>query len=459
MVKRYRKSFYFHLLILDGIATVLAWGLAYYIRFEVLRDDVVGWEWTFFQLAFLVVVLNWIFFHANHLYQPLRIQTWYREVLSILIANIQSAVALVVLYYFFAPLRISRGHLLMYLVLAEVFLVLFRVLFRNHVYALYWRGKLLHKLVLVGYSQQMEQYVKTIQQFPDLGYRIQGWADSEGAAPRYGIQGLDESDVNAIITTHHPEFVVIGYSHEQSAKIAAILAASYNSVTPLIILPDLTYNFIGSTVEDFLGIPLIKINQPEEKFFEGLVKRTMDLVLSFVGLIFLFPFLFSIALLVKLTSRGPVLYKQERMTLDGDRFYMYKFRSMKVLTDESNEKGWTVKDDPRVTPIGAFLRKTSIDELPQLWNVWTGDMSLVGPRPERPMYVEEFNRKIPAYMLRHKMKAGITGWAQVNGWRGDTSIEKRIEYDLYYIRNWSIWFDMKILLLTFIKGFVNKNAY
>jgi Undecaprenyl-phosphate glucose phosphotransferase len=311
----------------------------------------------------------------------------------------------------------------------------------------------------VGYSEQIERYVKTVQQFPDLGYRIQGWADSEGAAARYGIPVIEEPDVNAIINTYHPEFVVIGYSHEQSAKIAAILAASYNSVTPLIILPDLSYNFIGSTVEDFLGIPLVKVNQPEEKFFEGLVKRTLDIVLSFSGLIVLFPFLFFIALLVKLTSRGPVLYKQERMTMDGDRFFMYKFRSMKVLSDGANEKGWTVKDDPRVTVIGSFLRKTSIDELPQLWNVLTGEMSLVGPRPERPIYVEEFKQEIPAYMLRHKMKAGITGWAQVNGWRGDTSIEKRIEYDLYYIRNWSIWFDIKILFLTFVKGFVNKNAY
>lgn len=301
--------------------------------------------------------------------------------------------------------------------------------------------------------------MKAVQQFPGLGYRFQGWADSDFKARKYEIPEIPEQDVPEIIEKYRPELVVVGYSHEQASKIARILETSYNFITPLVILPDLTYNFIGSTVEDFMGIPLIKINQPEEKFFEGLIKRTLDIVLSLAGLVVLSPFLLFIALLVKLTSRGPVFYKQERMTMDGDRFFMYKFRSMKVFNDGTNEKGWTVKDDPRITPIGAFLRKTSIDELPQLWNVFKGDMSLVGPRPERPMYVEEFRQKIPAYMLRHRMKAGITGWAQVNGWRGDTSIEKRIEFDLYYIRNWSIWFDIKILLLTFVKGFVNKNAY
>lgn len=459
MVKRYRKSYYFHLLILDGIATALAWTIAYYVRFELLRESGEGWEWTFFQLGFLVVFLNWFFFHVNGLYQPVRIQPWFREFLSVFVAIVQGTIALIVLYYFFAPQRISRGQLLMYLSFAEVLLMLFRVLFRNNLYAMYWKGKLLHRIILVGSGPQVGRYIDTVRRIPELGYNFQGWADSAGGAERLDIPALPENSVTAVIEKYRPEFIVVGYSHEQSAKLNEIMEASYNTVTPVVILPDLTYNFIGSTVEDFLGIPLIKINQPEEKFFAGLLKRNMDIIFSLAGIAVLSPFLLSIALLVKLTSRGPVFFTQERMTMDGDSFDMIKFRSMKVYSDGTNEKGWTVKDDPRVTPIGAFLRKTSIDEFPQLWNVFKGDMSLVGPRPERPMYVKEFRQKIPAYMLRHKMKAGITGWAQVNGWRGDTSIEKRIEFDLYYIRNWSIWFDIKILFLTFIKGFVNKNAY
>ena len=459
MIKRYRKSFYFHLLILDGVGTAIAWLLAYYIRFELLPDGGEGWEWTFSQLTGLAVLLNWLFFHANHLYQPYRIQPWYREIISLFMAILQGAIAIVVLYYFFAPLRVSRGHILLYLLFAELFISMFRVIFRNHVYAMYWRGKLLHNVLLMGNGAQMEKYVATVQQTPEIGYRFIGWVDSDGRASKNGIPEIAPKEISVIIDETHPEFVVIGYSHEQSAKVNKILETSYNSVIPFVILPDLSYNFIGSTVEDFLGIPLIKINQPVEKFFAGLFKRSMDILLSFLGLVFLSPFLITVALLVKLTSRGPVFYKQERLTIDGDRFFMYKFRSMRVMADGSNEKGWTVKDDPRITPIGAFLRKTSIDEFPQLWNVVKGDMSLVGPRPERPMYVEQFRYKIPAYMLRHRMKAGITGWAQVNGWRGDTSIEKRLEFDLYYIRNWSVWFDIKILFLTFVKGFVNKNAY
>ena len=459
MLKRYRKSFYFQLLILDAVATFLAWILAYYIRFEILREDDADWAMTFVQLGFLAVVLNWLFFHANRLYQPFRIQPWYREVLSILIAIIQGTVTIVVLYYFFAPLRISRGHILLYLAICEIMVVLFRISYRNHIYAMYWKGKLLHPILLIGNGPQMERYIRTVKNAPDLGYRFIGWVDGGDKTTEYDIPSLPEEELEKLIERYHPELVVIGYSHVDAAKMGNLMQSSYNVVTPLVVLPDLSYDFIGSTVEDFLGIPLIKINQPKERFFAGLVKRFIDIVVSLVGLILLSPLFLIIAILIKLTSKGPVFYKQERMTMDGDRFYMVKFRTMKVLADGSNEKGWTVKDDPRVTKIGAFLRRTSLDEFPQLWNVLKGEMSLVGPRPERPIYVEQFKAKIPAYMLRHRVKGGITGWAQVNGWRGDTSIEKRLEYDLYYIRNWSLWFDLKILFLTFIKGFVNKNAY
>ena len=162
---------------------------------------------------------------------------------------------------------------------------------------------------------------------------------------------------------------------------------------------------------------------------------------------------------IKLTSRGPLIYKQERVGLHNRPFQMYKFRTMEVQKEEEEKKGWTTKNDPRVTPIGRILRKTSIDEMPQFFNVLKGDMSLIGPRPERPLWVEKFKEEIPRYMIKHQVRPGLTGWAQVNGYRGDTSIRKRIEYDLYYIENWTMGFDMKILFLTFFKGFVNKNAY
>jgi exopolysaccharide biosynthesis polyprenyl glycosylphosphotransferase len=212
-------------------------------------------------------------------------------------------------------------------------------------------------------------------------------------------------------------------------------------------------------VEEIEGLPMVRLNDSPLGGWMAIGKRLMDIGLSAVALTLLSPVYLVLSIAVRLTSRGPIFYGQERMGLDGRTFKMWKFRSMKVDAEKETGAVWAKAGDDRRTPIGALLRSTSLDEIPQFWNVFTGDMSLVGPRPERPVFVHQFKREIPHYMLRHKVKAGITGWAQVNGWRGDTSLEKRIECDLYYIRNWSFILDMKILFLTIWKGFVNKNAY
>ena len=180
---------------------------------------------------------------------------------------------------------------------------------------------------------------------------------------------------------------------------------------------------------------------------------------ALVAIIISSPVMIGAAIAVKCTSKGPVIFKQERIGLHNEPFKMYKFRSMVQQTDEEEKKCWTVKDDPRVTKVGAFLRRTSLDELPQLFNILKGDMSLVGPRPERPQFVEKFKEEIPRYMIKHQVRPGLTGWAQVNGYRGDTSIRKRVEYDIYYIENWTLGMDIKILFMTFFTGFINKNAY
>ena len=189
------------------------------------------------------------------------------------------------------------------------------------------------------------------------------------------------------------------------------------------------------------------------------MKRSVDLFGAVVALILFSPVMLITAIVIKVTSPGPLIFKQERIGLKNKPFYMYKFRSMVVQEDTDEKKEWTTKNDPRVTPVGRFIRRTSIDELPQLFDVLMGTMSLVGPRPERPQFVDKFKEEIPRYMIKHQVRPGLTGWAQVNGYRGDTSIRKRIEYDLYYIENWTIGFDFKIILLTFFKGFINKNAY
>ena len=206
------------------------------------------------------------------------------------------------------------------------------------------------------------------------------------------------------------------------------------------------------------GLPLISLQDSPTYGWSLVAKRVMDIVLSSVVLLVTWPLLLLLGAIVKLTSPGPVLYRQERMGLDGRTFQMLKFRSMRVDAEDDTGAVWATRDDSRTTRIGALLRRTSLDEMPQLFNVLKGEMSLVGPRPERPVFIEEFRKAIPKYMLRHKMKAGVTGWAQVNGWRGDTSLEKRIECDLYYIEHWSLLFDLKILCLSLWKGFIHKNA-
>ena len=212
--------------------------------------------------------------------------------------------------------------------------------------------------------------------------------------------------------------------------------------------------------EDLVGLPVVNIRYvPLSNTFNNVVKRTFDFVCSLFGIILISPLLLLITILIKTTSKGPLIFSQERIGLHNKPFKMYKFRTMKVQTEEEEKEAWTVKDDPRVTKIGRILRKTSLDELPQLFNILKGEMSIVGPRPERPFFVEKFKEEIPRYMIKHQVRPGLTGWAQVNGLRGDTSIKKRIEYDLYYIENWTFSFDIRIMFLTIFKGFINKNAY
>ncbi|MES2767747.1 MAG: exopolysaccharide biosynthesis polyprenyl glycosylphosphotransferase, partial [Bdellovibrionota bacterium] len=287
-----------------------------------------------------------------------------------------------------------------------------------------------------------------------------GWIDSDGAAQKYNIPELTGNIMNlrSKITI---DFVVVSYSNQDANKIGPFLKENFNDVVPFVVLPDLTYSYLGYSVTHMAGMPALSVNQPDFSTIDIITKRIFDFLATGLGLLIISPILLIVAILIKLESKGPIFYGQERVGLDGEKFKMWKFRSMRIGAEFENgdAPGWTVKGDARITKIGKFIRSTSIDELPQLWNVFVGDMSLVGPRPERDFFVQKFRNEIPAYMLRHKMKAGITGWAQINGWRGDTSIQKRVECDLYYINNWSIWLDIKIIFMTFAKGFINKNAY
>jgi putative colanic acid biosynthesis UDP-glucose lipid carrier transferase len=247
---------------------------------------------------------------------------------------------------------------------------------------------------------------------------------------------------------------------EKDDDNASILNLLKTQTVDIQFIPDIhEYATLGCEIEDFDGLPIININHSPLAGWGFLVKRFSDILFSATALILFCPVFIILAILIKWSSQGSIFYKQERMGLDGVTFYMLKFRSMHENAEKASGAVWASAQDSRRTRLGAFLRRTSLDELPQFWNVLVGNMSLVGPRPERPIFIKKFKEEIPHYMLRHKVKAGMTGWAQVSGWRGNTSLDKRIECDLYYIRNWSFLFDLKILILTFWKGFMNKNAY
>jgi Undecaprenyl-phosphate glucose phosphotransferase len=266
-------------------------------------------------------------------------------------------------------------------------------------------------------------------------------------------------DVGNFVGRTDIDQIVVALPLEDHQMLPSIMEQLKDSIVDIKIVPDL-YQFasLGGAIEEFEGLPVISLQECPLDGINLFTKRVVDLVLACAALLVFSPFMILIALLVKLTSRGPILFKQERVSFDGSRFSIVKFRTM-YTNAESQGPGWTTPGDNRVTPLGRILRSTSLDELPQLLNVLKGDMSIVGPRPERPVFIQEFRRRIPRYMLRHKVPAGITGWAQVHGWRGDTSIDKRIEYDLYYIENWSLILDLKIVWMTVFRGFRNRNAY
>jgi Undecaprenyl-phosphate glucose phosphotransferase len=458
MLKSNEKLFSFTQKLLDALTAGVCWLLAYHLRFNYSDLAQSGLGPLFFQLTPLLMVLTIYTFYKFGLYKSQRFNSRFKEITAVFYANSIVAVAFVVFLYFFASNRLSRLTIVYYYFFSSFGLTLMRIMVRNYLRALRRKGKNLRHVLLVGNGDQLLKYVDTVKDFKDSGIRFLGWIDGGNLAIEKNIAPLNITleEAKAALS---PDAIVIGYKSIDSFQVDKILRKHFNDVIPIQVLPDLTYSFIGHRIDDFDGIPLLTLNQPKLDGIGSFFKRSFDILSCSLGLLFISPLFILIGLLIKLTSRGPVFYGQERMGLDGMPFTMWKFRTMKVSHADEDKTTWTTKDDPRKTPIGALLRKTSIDEFPQLLNVLMGDMSLVGPRPERPFFVEKFNQEIPGYMLRHKMKSGITGWAQINGWRGDTSIAKRIECDNFYIKNWSFWLDLKILFLTFWKGFVNKNAY
>jgi Undecaprenyl-phosphate glucose phosphotransferase len=454
MLKAHERSFSFSQKIIDiGIASA-CWLLAIYLRFYFF--DRAFLDSYYYKLLIPIGFLTYFFFSKVGIYKSHRMGSLSREFAQILHANFLVIISFVVLLYFVNEPKLSRATVLIYFCVSTFIFFSFRFFLRHTLRALRRRGKNLRHVLLVGYGQMIESYVKSVKDYPDAGIEFVSWIDSRGAAKSFSVPSFN-GELKDAREKYSPDSILIGYPSSDTQFLEDFLKQNYNDVTPLVVLPDLQYSFIGYQVEDFGGFPALIVNQPQFSTVDEFSKRAFDIVFSFLGLLLLSPLFALISLIIKLDSRGPVFFKQERVGLDGQKFKMWKFRSMVV--DAEKNQNWTVKNDPRRTVVGSLLRTTSLDELPQLWNVLMGEMSLVGPRPEQPRFVEKFRSEIPAYMLRHKMKAGITGWAQVNGWRGDTSLEERIACDLYYVRHWSLWFDLKIIFLTLWRGFFNRNAY
>ena len=415
--------------------------------------------------AFIAIVPGYlILYNAFDLYSSKRTAKTVYEIFNIIRANTIGLLAVMVVLFAINIPDFSRGMIGLFYGINIVAESLVRKSVRFGLRRMRRKGYNVKHILLVGYSRAAEEYINKIKENPEWGYEVCGILDDHvpvGAVYK-GVQVTGEIDaLHAILPENKLDEIGITLSLSDYDRLESIVNICEKSGVHTKFIPD--YNSVIPSrpyLEDLDGLAVVNIRRvPLNNTANMLMKRLVDIVGALAAIILSSPFMLVAAIGVKTTSRGPLIFKQERVGLHNKPFQMYKFRSMEVQSSADEKKGWTTKNDPRVTKVGRILRSTSIDELPQFFNVLKGDMSLIGPRPERPLFVEKFKEEIPRYMIKHQVRPGITGWAQVNGYRGDTSIKKRIEYDLYYIENWSMTFDLKILFLTVFKGFINKNAY
>jgi len=446
----------------DLCLIAVCWVSAYAIRFHLLRvTDVPPFQDYALQLLPILVVWGFAF-HAFDLYRPSRLGSHLSEWFRVAIASTLGVLVLVAIMTFaFRGYEYSRLVITFFLVQSIVVVSLARAAFREVLRFARRRGYNQRYAIVVGGGEPAAEVLRVLRRRVDVGIRVLGLLSDKAEAPAIDaprLGGLEE--IRAVLDRQQVDIVFIALPHSEYPRLTAVLNEIGDDPVTIHFVPDVFgLASLRGGVEEFESIPFIHLRESPLYGWNRVAKRVLDLVVGGGALVLAAPAMLAIATALKLVSSGPVLYRQERMGLDGQRFQMLKFRTMRVDAERETGPVWARPDDSRRTRLGTFLRRWSLDELPQLWNVLRGEMSLVGPRPERPSFVEEFRRRVPGYMLRHKMKAGITGWAQINGWRGQTSIEKRIEYDLYYIERWSLGFDLKILLLTFWSGFRNRNAY
>lgn len=453
--------------LIDAVIVAVSMVLAFHLYFFIRPPKWIfylGIEYYYEILPFVIPGFILIYSFCD-IYTSRRTGRQQWEIFDLIKANIIGLLALLLFVYNIPrDINYSRGVLCTFCLINIFFCSIYRSILRTILKTFRKKGYNLKHVLLVGYSRAAENYMDRIRENPQWGYNIVGVLDEHvpAGAMYHGVKVLGTlGNLEYILPEHKLDEIVIALPLEDYEKLEETVNICEKFGVHTKFVPD--YNSVIPTrpyTEDIGGLPVINIRYvPLTNSGNIFVKRVFDIFASLLGIIITSPLMLVIAILIKLTSKGPIIFKQERVGLHNKTFKMYKFRSMKVQSEKKEKKGWTKKNDPRVTTVGRFIRKTSIDELPQLFNILKGDMSLIGPRPERPQFVEKFMEEIPRYNVKHQVRPGLTGWAQVNGLRGDTSIRKRVEYDIYYIENWSFLFDIKIILMTFITGFVNKNAY
>ncbi len=416
----------------------------------------------------IIVPVYLVLYACFHLFTPKRVQGRRQEFANICKANFIGLLLFGLVLYFGGKnpylLNFSRKLVAAYFFAGIILVTIERNIIRIALRSMRSKGYNQKHVLLVGYSGAAESYIDRVLVNPEWGYQVRGILDDnrEWGTEYRGIRVIGRiENLKEILELNVLDEIAVTLSLKEYGNLQQIVADCEKSGVHTKFIPD--YNTFIPTrpyTEDLQGLPVVNIRHvPLNDMMNATLKRGVDIFGAVFALILFSPVMLVTAILVRLTSPGPVIFNQERVGLHNRPFNMYKFRSMATQLPGEEKGKWTTPSDPRITPVGQFIRKTSIDELPQLFNVLVGNMSLVGPRPERPFFVERFREEIPRYMIKHQVRPGMTGWAQINGYRGDTSIVKRIEHDLYYIENWTLGLDFKILFLTIFKGFINKNAY
>lgn len=467
MLKRYSNLFLFLLAVYDAIVIGLSFILAYYLRFysNIIEYKSIPPFYNYLKFILIAVPVWLIIFAFLQLYNPRRTRTIFADAKPLFLGNLLGILVICSFSFFYREYSYSRLTFIFFGAINFVLLQASRIIIRSILKWLRKRGYNKRRVLIVGAGDLGFRVAKTFQEHTSYGYNVLGFLDDAYTNGKYKKHGLEilgrTSRLRKILESQHVDRVIITLPIKDHEKIYRIVSICEAEGVETDIVPDL-FRIVQpvTKVINFHGLPMVSVRRtPVNTWTYRVLKRIFDIIFSLMVLLLSLPISVLIIIGIKLTSRGPIFFKQERIGNNRKLFRIYKFRTMRISSAQESDTVWTQESDNRRTKFGAVLRKTSLDELPQFINVLKGDMSVVGPRPERPYFAKKFKGRIPKYMVRHQVRTGITGLAQVNGWRGDTSIKKRLEHDLFYLENWSLWLDVKIIVKTIIKGLISRNAY